>query len=127
VHWSKIKDAFDCYDYGGEWVNEDQNFDNVINDSFVTLTNVMSTEGWIGVMLDAVDSVSINQEPVRENKPLAVFYFVSFIIFGHLFVLNMFVGVVVGCFIQEKETLELNHLLTSWQSDWCSVLIYLYK
>ena len=87
----------------------------------------MSTEGWIGVMLDAVDSVDSNQEPQRENKRLAVFYFMLFIIFSHLFVLNMFVGVVVGCFIQEKEALELNHLLTSWQSDWCSVLIYLYK
>ena len=108
-------------------MNQEQNFDNVINDSFVTLTNVMSTEGWIGVMLDAVDSAGINQEPQRENKRLSVFYFMLFIIFGHLFVLNMFVGVVVGCFIQEKETLELNHLLTSWQSDWCSVLIYLYK
>ena len=41
-------------------------------------------------------------------------YFMLFIIFGHLFVLNMFVGVVVGCFIQEKEDLELNHLLTPW-------------
>ena len=74
----------------------------------------MSTEGWIGVMLDAVDAVGINQEPQPENKRLSVFYFMLFIIFGHLFVLNMFVGVVVGCFIQEKEDLELNHLLTPW-------------
>ena len=80
----------------------------------MTLTNVMSTEGWIGVMLDAVDSAGINQEPRPENKRLSVFYFMLFIIFGHLFVLNMFVGVVVGCFIQEKEDLELNHLLTPW-------------
>jgi hypothetical protein len=97
----------------------------------VTLTNVMSTEGWIGVMLDAVDSTQINQEPSAvpqlHKSSLAVFYFILFIIFGHLFVLNMFVGVVVGCFIQEKENLELNHLLTPWQSDWCNVMIYLYK
>jgi len=80
----------------------------------VTLTNVMSTEGWIGVMLDAVDSAGINQEPQPETGRPAVFYFMLFIIFGHLFVLNMFVGVVVACFIQEKEDLELNHLLTPW-------------
>lgn len=50
-----IVDKFDCLDFGGEWVNVDQNFDNVMN-SMITLFNVMTTEGWIGVMWSAVDS-----------------------------------------------------------------------
>lgn len=50
-----ITDKFDCQDFGGDWVNVDQNFDNVMN-SMITLFNVMTTEGWIGVMWSAVDS-----------------------------------------------------------------------
>ena len=58
----KIIDKFDCMDYGGDWVNKDQNFDNV-GASFITLFNVMTTEGWIGVMWDAVDANVINEMP----------------------------------------------------------------
>ena len=59
----------------------------------------MSTEGWIGVMLNAVEAVSINQEPVRDYNRMSALFFMLFIIIGHLFVLNMFVGVVINCFI----------------------------
>jgi len=54
-----IVDKFDCMDYGGDWLNEDQHFDDVPS-SIVTLFNVMTTEGWIGVMWSAVDSAKIN-------------------------------------------------------------------
>lgn len=63
VFVGNIIDKFDCVDYGGDWVNKDQNFDNV-GSSFITLFNVMTTEGWIGVMWDAVDSNVINEIPV---------------------------------------------------------------
>ena len=49
-------------DYGGEWVNKDQNFDGVLS-SMMTLFNVMTTEGWIGVMWDAVDASAIDKVP----------------------------------------------------------------
>jgi voltage-dependent calcium channel T type alpha-1G len=58
----KITDKFDCMDYGGEWVNKDQNFDGVLS-SIITLFNVMTTEGWIGVMWDAVDASAIDKVP----------------------------------------------------------------
>jgi hypothetical protein len=61
-----IKDKFDCMDYGGDWVNEDQNFDHV-GRAIVTLFNVMTTEGWIGVMWSAVDSAKINQIPINSR------------------------------------------------------------
>jgi len=64
----EIKDKFDCLDFGGEWINEDQNFDNVVS-SMVTLFNVMTTEGWIGVMWNAVDSSKIDGVPIKNEKP----------------------------------------------------------
>ena len=49
-----IADNFDCMDRGGDWANSDQNFDD-IGSGMITLINVMITEGWVGVMWDAVD------------------------------------------------------------------------
>lgn len=57
---SIIDNRFDCMDYGGDWYNEDQNFDN-IGQSLITLFNVMTTEGWIGVMWNAVDATEIDR------------------------------------------------------------------
>ena len=55
VFRGRIKDKYDCLNFGGDWINKDQNFDNVMTAS-LTLFNVMTTEGWLQVMWDAVDS-----------------------------------------------------------------------
>jgi hypothetical protein len=113
-------------DYGGEWVNKDQNFDGVLA-SIITLFNVMTTEGWIGVMWDAVDASAIDKVPVVNSSYIQVGFFILFMIFGSLFILNMFVGIVINVFNAEKETLQMNHKLNEMQSDWCEVLIMCYK
>jgi hypothetical protein len=99
-----IIDKFDCLDFGGEWVNVDYNFDNVMN-SMITLFNVMTTEGWIEVMWSAVDASAIDFQPIKNNKQSSVFFFILFMIVGSLFILNMFVGIVINVFNKEKETL----------------------
>lgn len=58
---------------------------------------------------------------------LASFFFIFFMIVGSLFILNMFVGIVINVFNMEKETLQMNHLLTKTQADWCEVLIFCYQ
>jgi len=93
----------------------------------ITLFNVMTTEGWIGVMWSAVDSNEIDLQPVKNNKQNSIFFFILFMVVGSLFILNMFVGIVINVFNKEKETLQMNHLLTQTQSDWCDVLISCYS
>jgi len=39
----------------------------------------------------------------------------------------MFVGIVINVFAQEKQTLEMNHLLTETEMDWCENIVYCYK
>lgn len=51
-----IQNKWDCLNYGGEWVNPDLNFDST-STSLLTLFTVQSTEGWIDVMWNSVDSV----------------------------------------------------------------------
>jgi hypothetical protein len=80
--------------------------------SIVTLFNVMTTEGWIDVMWNAVDASKIDHLPIKNNRQYSVFFFILFMIVGSLFILNMFVGIVINVFNKEKEALQLNHLLT---------------
>lgn len=93
----------------------------------ITLFNIMTTEGWIDVMWLAVDSTKIDRIPQQDSKPGSVIFFIVIIFFFHLFILNMFVGIVINVFAQEKQTLEMNHLLTETEMDWCENIVYCYK
>ncbi len=74
---------WDCFDYGGIWVNQDSNFDNVLL-SMLSLFNIITTEGWIAIMWNGVDTTEINFIPKRDNKPSSVLFFISFVIIGSL-------------------------------------------
>lgn len=52
----------DCLDYGGSWVNADYNFDNIIQ-AIITLFLLSTTEGWITLMEQGIDSVGIGYQP----------------------------------------------------------------
>lgn len=41
-----IIDKYDCLDYGGNWVNADYNFDNVLK-AINALFVISTTEGWL--------------------------------------------------------------------------------
>ena len=101
----------DCYDYGGEWVLYDTNFDNVAN-GMITMFILMTTEGWVQIMWHGVDATNIHMQPKPNTSPAAALFFVLFLIIGYLFVLNLFVAVVIDTFYQKKEKLLRNHELT---------------
>lgn len=41
----QIINKWDCFDYGGNWINRDLNYDNIVN-SFISLFQIVSCEGW---------------------------------------------------------------------------------
>ena len=45
----KIHDKFDCFDFGGDWVEADYTYDNILK-SFFTLFVISSSEGWSVLM-----------------------------------------------------------------------------
>ena len=59
---ARILTMRDCMDNGGDWVNQEANFDNVLN-AIVTMFGMISTEGWLEVMWSAVDSTNVYQVP----------------------------------------------------------------
>ncbi len=50
--------VFDCLNEGGEWLNSDFNFDNIVN-AVLTLFSISTTEGWVDTMHSAMSMVDI--------------------------------------------------------------------
>ena len=53
-------------------------------------------------MYNGVDGIGIDRQPKRDINWGWVFYFIGFIIVGHMFILNLFVGVVIDNFNHMK-------------------------
>jgi len=53
----KIQTKWECIDHGGEWINKDSNFDNVLA-GLLTMFEIITTEGWIEIMWAGVDATS---------------------------------------------------------------------
>ncbi|XP_040596093.1 sodium channel protein type 10 subunit alpha [Mesocricetus auratus] len=86
------------------WVNVKVNFDNVAM-GYLALLQVATFKGWMDIMYAAVDSGEIGSQPQWEGNLYMYLYFVVFIIFGGFFTLNLFVGVIIDNFNQQKKKL----------------------
>nr|XP_036870220.1 sodium channel protein type 10 subunit alpha isoform X1 [Manis javanica] len=86
------------------WVNVKVNFDNVAM-GYLALLQVATFKGWMDIMYAAVDSRDVNFQPKWEENLYMYLYFVIFIIFGGFFTLNLFVGVIIDNFNQQKRKL----------------------
>jgi hypothetical protein len=95
----------DCLDAGLEYANSDSNFDNIVQ-AMRTLFILTTTEGWAGVMYTGIDTGGVDKVQIKDRHPFMAIYFVSFMICGALFVMNMFVGVVIDNFNKEKDRQE---------------------
>ena len=81
--------------------------------SMLTLFELLNLEGWIDVMWNGIDAVGVDQQPQRDHNPWYSLYFISFLIVGNMFLINLFVGVVIDNFNQMKEKLGGYFWLTS--------------
>jgi len=58
------------------------------------------------IMNDAIDSVNQNDQPHREINIYMYLYFVFFILFGTFFTLNLFIGVIIDNFNEQKKKIS---------------------
>ncbi|XP_053900183.1 sodium channel protein type 2 subunit alpha-like isoform X3 [Malaclemys terrapin pileata] len=84
------------------WKNVKVNFDNV-GAGYLSLLQIATFKGWMPIMYAAVDSINIDQQPKYEENLYMYLYFVIFIIFGSFFTLNLFIGVIIDNFNQQKK------------------------
>ncbi|XP_041936586.1 sodium channel, voltage-gated, type I like, alpha b isoform X2 [Alosa sapidissima] len=84
------------------WKNVKINFDNV-GAGYLALLQVATFKGWMDIMYAAVDSRNLEEQPMYEVNLYMYLYFVIFIIFGSFFTLNLFIGVIIDNFNQQKK------------------------
>ncbi|CAF3864360.1 unnamed protein product [Rotaria sp. Silwood1] len=74
--------------------------------TFVVGNLVATFNGWLEIMADATDAKEIDAQPEYEINVYSLIYFVLFIIFGSFLTLNLFVGVVIDNFNEQKRKLR---------------------
>ncbi|XP_059709005.1 sodium channel protein type 2 subunit alpha isoform X12 [Haemorhous mexicanus] len=84
------------------WKNVKVNFDNV-GFGYLSLLQVATFKGWMDIMYAAIDSRDVLDQPKYEDNLYMYLYFVIFIIFGSFFTLNLFIGVIIDNFNQQKK------------------------
>ncbi|XP_027666520.2 sodium channel protein type 1 subunit alpha [Falco rusticolus] len=84
------------------WKNVKVNFDNV-GFGYLSLLQVATFKGWMDIMYAAIDSRDVLMQPKYEDNLYMYLYFVIFIIFGSFFTLNLFIGVIIDNFNQQKK------------------------
>ncbi|CAL8294100.1 unnamed protein product [Lota lota] len=87
------------------WSKVKVNFDNV-GAGYLALLQVATFKGWMEIMYAAVDSRSVEEQPIKEVNLYMYLYFVIFIIFGSFFTLNLFIGVIIDNFNQQKRKIR---------------------
>ncbi|NWX65066.1 SCN2A protein, partial [Promerops cafer] len=95
---------------GVRWKNVKVNFDNVAI-GYLSLLQVATFKGWMEIMYAAVDSTEAGKQPKYEDNLYMYIYFVAFIVFGSFFTLNLFIGVIIDNFNQQKKKINLGFLL----------------
>ncbi|XP_043090566.1 sodium channel protein type 4 subunit alpha B isoform X2 [Puntigrus tetrazona] len=108
-HITEVNNKSEClelseYDPNVRWMNMKVNFDNV-GMGYLSLLQVATFKGWMEIMYSAVDSREVEMQPDYESNLYMYIYFVIFIIFGSFFTLNLFIGVIIDNFNQQKAKL----------------------
>ncbi|XP_035239389.1 dihydropyridine-sensitive L-type skeletal muscle calcium channel subunit alpha-1-like isoform X1 [Anguilla anguilla] len=85
-----------------EWVNNDFNFDNVLN-GMLALFTVSTFEGWPQLLYKAIDSDVEDMGPVYNNRVDISIFFIIYIILIAFFMMNIFVGFVIVTFQEQGE------------------------
>uniref|UniRef100_A0A3Q2ICC8 Sodium channel protein n=1 Tax=Equus caballus TaxID=9796 RepID=A0A3Q2ICC8_HORSE len=106
---NEVQNRSDCFalmnvSQNVRWKNLKVNFDNV-GLGYLSLLQVATFKGWMDIMYAAVDSVNVDKQPIYEYSLYMYIYFVIFIIFGSFFTLNLFIGVIIDNFNQQKKKL----------------------
>nr|XP_026692353.1 sodium channel protein type 4 subunit alpha B-like isoform X2 [Ciona intestinalis] len=83
------------------WQIPSVNFDSAPR-GLLALLQIATFTGWIEIMGSAIDITGIESQPRYENSFYNYLYFCVFIIFGAFFSLNLFIGVIIDNFNQQK-------------------------
>ncbi|OXB72790.1 UNVERIFIED_CONTAM: hypothetical protein H355_002176 [Colinus virginianus] len=79
-------------------------------------------KGWMEIMYAAVDSTDVEKQPMYEENLYMYLYFVAFIVFGSFFTLNLFIGVIIDNFNQQKKKISQDIFMTEEQKKYYNAM-----
>uniref|UniRef100_A0A665VDX4 Sodium channel protein n=1 Tax=Echeneis naucrates TaxID=173247 RepID=A0A665VDX4_ECHNA len=121
---SEVKNKTECeaHQKDARWKNVKINFDNV-GLGYLALLQVATFKGWMDIMYAAVDSqAKPDEQPEYEINLKMYLYFVVFIIFGAFFTLNLFIGVIIDNFNQQKKKISQDIFMTEEQKKYYNAM-----
>lgn len=77
-----------------------------------------TTINWADLMYKGIAARGLDLVPSPLSNLGISLFFISFIVVGNFFLLNLFVGVVISTYNREKEVMGKDFLLTSKQKKW---------
>lgn len=101
------------------------NFDNIWS-AFALLFEISTTEGWVDVMNAAIDQRGMDMQPIRGANKAWTIYFISFILVGSFFLLELFVGAIVENFSHLRQSRGYG-LMTDAQRKWAATQSFVMK
>uniref|UniRef100_A0A668AXG2 Sodium channel protein n=1 Tax=Myripristis murdjan TaxID=586833 RepID=A0A668AXG2_9TELE len=119
----EVNNKSECLAMGNSsrWKNVKVNFDNV-GAGYLALLQVATFKGWMDIMYAAVDSRTKEEQPEYEINRYMYLYFVIFIIFGSFFTLNLFIGVIIDNFNQQKKKISQDIFMTEEQKKYYNAM-----
>uniref|UniRef100_A0A8C6MEC9 Sodium channel protein n=1 Tax=Nothobranchius furzeri TaxID=105023 RepID=A0A8C6MEC9_NOTFU len=126
-HFDQVNNKTQCFELieanftEVRWKNLKINFDNV-GMGYLSLLQVATFKGWMDIMYAAVDSREVESQPVYEDNLYMYLYFVCFIIFGSFFTLNLFIGVIIDNFNQQKSKIRKDLFMTEEQKKYYNAM-----
>eukprot|EP01065_Artemidia_motanka_P041527 TRINITY_DN5402_c0_g1_i1.p1 TRINITY_DN5402_c0_g1~~TRINITY_DN5402_c0_g1_i1.p1 ORF type:complete len:1627 (+),score=405.07 TRINITY_DN5402_c0_g1_i1:1530-6410(+) len=105
------------------WETYPSNFDNLL-EAVQSLFEMATLEGWVAVMHLGMDAVNKDRAPVKNNQPWMSLYFIVFMVVGSFFLVNLFVGVLIGFYEKSREASEPRRAFdgTAEQNEWRDTL-----
>ncbi len=102
--------------YGGLWKSKNINFDTLPN-SMLALLAMVTKEGWVEFMFDAVDTTDIGLQPIENNRPFFKFLFILYMLFGSIFITHLFIEVVIATYESQRKIIDGDQNLTEFQQE----------
>jgi hypothetical protein len=108
-----------CTALNGEWLIHDNNFENIIN-ALISLFVLSDGEGWNNYMFSYMDADDPSNGPTRFVNYYIYIYILLFMLISHMFLMDLFVGVIFFQFQQEqeKENKKSFRMVTDDQASW---------
>ena len=108
----------DCGLKGRDWINAEFHFDNLVA-AYMTLFEMATQEGWSGLMFKGIDAQGPGLPPKTNNNAFLAIYFISFVIVGSFFFMNLLVSIIIDAYQKEKTSSSRgSRFLTPSQNAW---------